>query len=279
MIKTTMVRSLLVAGFAMLLGGGLQAQTKTIQFAIQNVGPEGGLWIMRPWIGLHDGTFQTFTVGQAASKAVQHIAEDGVSGDTTNLSLLSGPGNACAGDASAYVSATECMYSVFTGSQQATIGGPTIPGTVATLVHNFTVNPNDPHSRYLSYLVMIVPSNDAFFGTDTANPIQLYDDQGRFNSGRGPIHFHILFKDILDAGTEVNTEGSVGDTATAFLTQCGSCAGAGTHPDTNPVIHPHAPFGPGILNGHNVYPGSQYNVFDFANYRGPIAEITISELP
>jgi hypothetical protein len=274
--------SLWVAGLTAMLAGGLHAQTKTIQFAIQNVGPQDGLWIMRPWIGLHDGNFPTFMVGAAASPAVEHIAEDGVTGDTTSLSLLSGPGNACFGSAPPYASSdpnnpgADCMYQTFmgyaNGSQQVSIGGPAIPG--ATLVHNFSVDPSDPNSRYLSFLVMIIPSNDAFFGTDSAHPIRLYDDQGRFNGGHGPIRFHVLFKDIMDAGTEVNTENS---TDTAFLGQ--SVSGTGTHPDTNPVVHPHALFGSGIVNGHNIYPGSQYNYFDKANFQGPIAEITISELP
>jgi hypothetical protein len=269
------VRSLQITAFASLLAGTMHAAPPvTIQFSIENEGQQGGLWIMRPWIGLHDGTFQTFTVGQPASSGVQHIAEDGVTGDP-NSALLSGPPNGCTGAPSVYT-ASPCQFQIFSvfagGSQQASIGGPTIPG--ATLVKTFTVDPSDPKSKYLSYLVMIIPSNDAFFGTDSAHPIQLFDNQGRFNGGRGPIHFQVQFNDILDAGTEVNTENH---TDTAFFGQ--AVNGAGTHPDTNPVIHVHDRFSSSIVNGFNMYPASQLNLFNRANTHGSIAEVTISQLP
>jgi len=244
----------------------------TIQFSISNVGKDGGLWIMRPWIGIHDGAFQMFTVGQPAQSGVQHEAEDGVTGDTTNTALLSGPGNACAGLATVYNASSPCQYEIFAayagGSQQASIGGPTIPG--ATLVKQFTVDPSDPKSQYLSYMVMIVPSNDAFFGTDSAHPIQLFDSHGTFNGGQGNITRQVTFKDILDAGTELNTENH---TDTAFFGQ--TVNGTGTHPDTNPVIHQHGPFGSAIVNGMNVYPGSEWNYFNNASQEGPVAVVNI----
>ncbi len=138
----------------------------------------------------------------------------------------------------------------------------------------FTVNPQDPKSQYLSFIVMLVPSNDAFFGTDSAHPIRLYDGNGRFNRGHGPIKIKIDRKDIFDAGTEVNTE-SAADTA--FFGQ--TVAGTGTHPDTNPVIHKHPGFGRNILDGFNIFLASQLNYFDRANQGGKVAEVTISEVP
>ena len=271
-IKLT--RIMLALGLATV--GAAQVTAATIQITIQNAAKEDGLWIMRPWIGLHDGSFQTFTVGQPAPSGIQHIAEDGVTGDTTAPSLLSGPPNVCSGDPSVYNAGKPCQYSIFAaysgGSQQASIGGPTIPS--ATLVKTFTVNPADPKSQYLSFIVMLVPSNDAFFGTDSAHPIRLYDVNGRFNGGHGPIKIKIKDKDAYDAGTEVNTENA---TDTAFFGQ--TIAGTGTHPDTNPVIHRHPGFGSRILNGFNIFPASQLNHFDRANDGDKVAEVTITELP
>jgi len=256
----------------MMLPVVLAAAPITIQFTVTNTGAQDGLWIMRPWIGIHDGAFQMYTVGQAAPPGVQHEAEDGVTGDTTATTLLSGPPNACTGVAAVYSVAAPCQYSIFAayhgGSQQASIGGPTSPG--ATLVKQFTVDPADPKSQFLSYMVMIIPSNDAFFGTDSAHPIQLFDNKGNFNGGRGIITQRIEFNDILDAGTEVNTESH---TDTAFFGQ--STNGTGTHPDTNSVIHKHGPFGSAIITGSNMYPGSQWNFFDKANHQGPVAEVKI----
>lgn len=264
-----------VAALALVFFAG-QAIANTIQITIENTSPQDGIWIMRPWIGLHDGYFQTFTVGQPASSGIQHIAEDGISGDTSNPSLLSGPPNAFGGDPSVYNASKPGMAQIFSlyprGSQQSTIGGPTIPG--AKLFKKFTVNPQDPNSQYLSFIVMLVPSNDAFFGTDSAHPIRLYDLSGRFNGGKGPIRIRFSRKDILDAGTEVNTE-SPADTA--FFGQ--AVPGTGTHPDTNPVIHRHPGFGPNIVYGSNVYPGSQLNIFRRANDGGHVTEVIITEVP
>ncbi len=273
-MKTKIAQLLLVAGMAAVFAG--QSRAATIQITIQNTSKEDGIWIMRPWIGLHDGNFQTFTVGQPASSGLQHIAEDGISGDTTAPSLLSGPPNVCAGDPSVYNANNPCQYQIFNnyagGSQQATIGGPTIPS--ATLVKTFTVDPHDPNSQYLSFIVMLVPSNDAFFGTDSAHPIRLYDVNGHFKGGHDGIRIKVKRNDILDAGTEVNTGNQ---TDTAFLGQ--TIPGTGTHPDTDPVVHRHDRFVPNIVDGSNIFPGSQLNVFDEANKGGDIAEVIITELP
>jgi hypothetical protein len=282
------IHSLFIAGIATLVAGGLQAANgdkedqdqgrRKLQFTIKNVSPADGLWIMRPWIGLHDGEFSTFMVGQPAPSGVQHIAEDGITGDTTNPSLLTGPPNGCtSSNIVVYNPSSPCQYDVFRSyhhrGEQVTIGGPTAPG--ATLTYTFNVNPNDPKNRYLSYLVMIIPSNDAFFGTDSAHPIRLYDKMGHFSGGSGPIHFFVYFTDILDAGTEYNSEIPMD---TAFLGQ--TVPGTGVHPDTdNPLIHMHDPFGAGIVNGSNMFPAGHTNVFLQANAPGPIAEVTISELP
>lgn len=263
---------ILAATGSMLLPLVLGAAPVTIQFTVTNTGSQGGLWIMRPWIGIHDGAFPMYTVGQPAPSGVQHEAEDGVTGDTTATTLLSGPPNACTGNPAVYNVAAPCQYAIFAGygggSQQASIGGPTIPG--ATLVKQLTVDPADPKAQFLSYMIMMIPSNDAFFGTDSAHPIQLFDSHGNFNGGRGIITQTITFKDILDAGTEVDTESHPD---TAFFGQ--SVNGTGTHPDTNSVIHKHAAFGAAITGGSNMYPGSQWNFFFNANQNGPVAEVKI----
>ena len=38
--------------------------------SMTNAAPPKGLWIMRPWIGLHDGKFTTYTVGQPAGSGI-----------------------------------------------------------------------------------------------------------------------------------------------------------------------------------------------------------------
>jgi uncharacterized protein (TIGR03437 family) len=258
--------------FMLAAGFGIPAasQTTQVQVTVTNTGPTGGAWIMRPWLGLHDGNFQTFTVGQPAPSGVQHIAEDGVTGDLANTLP---PSNACSGVTTVYNASLPCQYTVFNNygnhGQQATLGNPTPPG--AKLSKTFTVNPNDPNAQFMSYVVMIIPSNDAFFGSDTAHPIQLFKN-GVFNGGNGPITIPVKFSDILDAGTEVNT-GSAADTA--FLGQ--AVPGTGTHPDSNAVIHTHDPFVSSIVNGSNMF-GGMLNTFPMMNFQGQVALITIQEV-
>lgn len=248
----------------------LAAQTAQVQITFTNTSPANGAWIMRPWAGLHDGNFQTFTVGQTAPSGVQHIAEDGVTGDLANMLP---PSNVCTGLASVYTTSSPCQYAVFNAyanhGQQASVGNPTAPGSSVTWT--FTVDKSDPDSQYLSYVGMVIPSNDAFFGSDSAHPIQLFKN-GVFNGGNGSITIPVMFSNILDAGTEVNTGNS---TDTAFLGQ--TVNGTGTHPDTNPVIHQHPAFVSPIVNGSNMF-GGTLNTFTNMNYQGQIALVTIQEV-
>lgn len=282
------VRLLLFSMGVIFAGCSLQAQT--VRFTVKNVAPQNGIWIMRPWVGLHDGNFYTYRLGETATTAVQHIAEDGVTGDPANTTP---PSNACTGLSSVYSgSATDCMYGLFNAysnhGAQGSLGNPTKPGGVASLSTEFTVSRKDPSSQFLSYLVMVIPSNDAFFGTDADHPIRLFT-RGRFNGGEGAIHFLVLGSQILDAGTEVNDEGGTGGSLhdTAFLNQ--SVNGTGTHPDTNPVVHVH----PGFLAGGNILTGTHVNPFtaavdgagfsfangDFTQPGYVVAEVTITFVP
>jgi len=260
---------------------GTAANAQRVQFSITTLSPrDGGIWTMRPWVGVHDGKFPTFTVGQPASSGVQHIAEDGITGDPGNLLP---PSNLCTGLASVYTPSSPCMFEIFNNylnhGPQTTLGNPTKPG--ATLSAVFELNRNNSDNQFLSYLVMIVPSNDAFFGTDTANPIRLFTN-GNFNNGRGPIHAYVLGSDILDAGTEANDEGANGQMDTAFLNQ--KVAGTGTHPDpVDANVHKHPGFIPGgpILTQCNNFLGT-VNCFPNGDFTQPgyiIADVTIQIVP
>jgi len=273
-----------VMAVVVLACGSMQAQK--IQFSVHNDAPVHGVWIMRPWIGIHDGGFQTFTIGQPASSAVQHIAEDGVTGDAANVLP---PPNTCGGLAGVYGPAAPCMFDVFNSyanhGPQATIGNPTPPegGGVAiftnsTVSTTFQLNHNDARQQFLSYLVMIIPSNDAFWGTDSASAIRLFKN-GRFNNGKGAITLHISGSDILDAGTETNDEGTIVPGDTAFLNQ--AVNGTGSHPDAgDPNVHQHPGFiaGGPILTGTNPF-GATFGNADFAHNGLPVATVTISVVP
>jgi len=206
---------------AIIVFGATGAQAGQITFSITNDAPANGLWLMRPWVGISDGLFTTYTVGVAANSGIKHEAEDGITGDPANLLP---PGNGCSGT---NYTGSDCLYQLFNaygGSySQASIGNPTAPG--ATISGTLAADPNSASSRYLSYIAMVIPSNDGFFGTPTAAPIQLFDNAGNFLGGPGGFTINIFATDVLDAGTEVNNACS-GSADVAFA--CQAVAGTGT---------------------------------------------------
>jgi len=51
----------LIAVLGLFMPGSLRAGT--IAFLIANNAPANGLWIMRPWVGISDSSFTTYTIG------------------------------------------------------------------------------------------------------------------------------------------------------------------------------------------------------------------------
>lgn len=134
----------------------------------------GGSAFTPVWLGVHDGTFDTFDSGSAASAAVEAVAE---LGDTAPITTA------------------------FTGvGPQTTLaaGGPFVPGAVASTTLSV---PNPTSERYLSFLSMIVPSNDLFMGNGNPTAIEVFDAGGNFV---GPLTITVMGSNVWDAGTEVN---------------------------------------------------------------------------
>ncbi len=282
--------------------GALQAGTVT--FSVTNDAPANGMWIMRPWVGVSDGNFTTFTVGSAASAAIQHEAEDGVTGDPANQLP---PSNACSAAAPGQTG-SDCLYQSFNGyangTSQVSIGNPTRPG--ATISGTLNTTPGDANSQYLSYLIMAIPSNDTFFGSPTSAPVQLYDAGGNFlgTGANNDITITVYSNmtivtdalgtftytaaqggGLMDAGTEQNLgcpNGAGSSDGVAFL--CQGSAGQGTHTGVSGMVEPDVtPFGSSIVNGSNGFGGTT-NTFTaindaFTNPGNPIATIEITASP
>lgn len=162
-----------------------QAAAVTLEFTVTNNQAEGGLFLTPLYLGLHDGTFDAFDEGAAATAGVELLAEEGspmaVAGERRAL-LPNSQGGVITGPAGF-------------GSVE---GQPPVldPGETATLRIRV-----DPTNRYLTFLSMVIPSNDAFIGNDDPRAYQLFDDMGNF-TGLGPIE--VTLGQIWDAGTEVN---------------------------------------------------------------------------
>lgn len=227
------------------------AELTTIRVVVRNTSDIGGTYTTPFWAGLHDNSFDLFDAGSAASAGLEALAEDG------NFAPVS----------------SELMAADSDGQELviAGAGGPIMPLEMASAM----LDVDGMSNGYISLGGMVLPSNDAFVGTDAA--IKLFDAAGNF-LGAQSITF--AGSDVYDAGTEVNTELDA-----AALNQ----AAGNTGVDENGVVRSHDgfngsignPTGEGdqnILGGTNAF-GTDIDatVADFTRPGALIAEVHINE--
>ncbi len=234
---------------ALIIGGLLLASAASavqVAVTVRNAAPENGIWAVNPWIGVHDGTFDAFDSGSAASAAVEAASEDG------NGSLL----------AAAFATSQPDGFG-------AVIPGPIAPGSTHTQI--FDLDPSNPAHRFLSYFAMIIPSNDAFWANDNPVAYPIFDGAGTFV----PRSFRVYGSAIWDAGTEVNDEIPAN---TAFLAQ--AAPNTGTTENAVVALHPGfmAVGQGGILDQMLTRFGGPltFTGADFSQPMYPVAEITVS---
>ena len=51
-----------------------------LRVTVENLAPKQGIGLAPFWIAFHDGSFDVFNEGEAASSALEFLAEDGVTG-------------------------------------------------------------------------------------------------------------------------------------------------------------------------------------------------------
>lgn len=197
-----------------------------IRISVHNEGAFGGIANTPVWFGLHDGSFDLFNDGEVSSPGLEALAEDGTL-DAIGSELSAADSDAQGG-------------AVF-GAR-----GPMASGEFAAA----TIIAENPTNDFISLASMVLPSNDAFFGT--AEAVQLFDVSGEF---LGPIEISFNGSDVRDAGTEVNTELDA-----AFINQTAPNTGitengvVGFHPGFNGSMG--NPVGEGdqiILGGTNAF--------------------------
>ncbi|MEE9413131.1 MAG: spondin domain-containing protein [Methylococcales bacterium] len=190
-----------------------------VRVNVTNLSPAGGLYNTPLWVGFHNGEFDSYSRGELASAELERMAEDG---DTAELSNAFG------------VVATTGLDGVIT-EPDGFAGAPVFdPGSKAQQVFLL----DSSAQRYFSYATMIIPSNDAFVANGDPKAHQLFDETGAFT---GPVNIHIMGANILDAGSEVNTE-----TDAAFLNQ--ASANIGQAEQGVVAVHPG-------FNGSSTNPG------------------------
>jgi len=200
----------------------LQAQTQEIIVTVENLAPAGGFYFTPVWVGLHNGSFDLFDLGGLVSEGVERFAEDG------DASVLQAEFEAAVGGAGS--------INTLITAPDGFAGAPVFdPGDVAGI--QLTVD--SKANSCLSFMSMIIPSNDAFIGNHNPKAIELFDADGKF---KGKQIITILGSMIWDAGTELNNEMDA-----AFINQ--------TEPNTGvPTMCPVLPH-PGYI-GSYANPGS-----------------------
>jgi len=146
------------------------ASAAEITFTLENVGVQP---ITPVFVAVHDGTFDMFDEGAAASLELEAIAE---AGDTAPMELLA------AGEA---------------GVLSFDVGDFIAPGESTTL----TLTTDLAHP-YLSFAAMLPMTNDAFIGLAPGD-----DALDLYRLGMPMFYdFTLSYLEVWDAGTEVNTE-------------------------------------------------------------------------
>ena len=282
-MKTGFIGKFFGAAIVSSLCGALtvSAQTQQIRVDITNNAPNGGVALTPVWVGFHSGSFDSYNGGLSAQPGLESIAEDGSTALLSNQFL---DFNATNGGYT-YVAPGPADDLVRTGDLRdqyrvdGTIGSPTgappiEPGE--SVSQTFSLR-TDGSNNYISYVSMVLPTNDFF----VANGNPLAHSLTSLFDGSGSISFNIggfNASPVNDAGTEA--ESYVTSAANGLF----GLAGGQSGPDT-----PTGSLGLPITNvtgalsidALNFIEGSQPN-FDFNNgdlYANGIATITITAVP
>ncbi|MDP2786823.1 MAG: spondin domain-containing protein [Pseudomonadota bacterium] len=218
------------------------AHAMQVKVTITSLAPSQGVEFTPVWVGFHDGGFDTYNLGAAASANLERLAEDG------NAAPIS----------AAFSAAGHTQQATLQGTA---IGGPRFePGDSTSFI--FDLDGSNPDSRYISFLSMVLPSNDAFFGNGNPTGHRIFNDDGSFDGE----DFIVLGSLVRDAGTEVNDEIPAN---TARLGQ----ASPNTGVDEFGVVTAHA----GFIPGGNILTAFPNGDFTQTGYQ--VARIQVAAVP
>ena len=212
-------------------------ETTAVTVSIENLAPETGTNLTPLWVGFHNGLFDIYNRGEAATPGLERIAEDG------NAAVLGEEF-----DASGF------------GSEEGVVGGaPIAPG--ATVSQTFELDASDQESAYFSYASMILPSNDFFVANGDPLAHRIFDENGEFMGA----DFFIVGGDVLDAGTEVNDE--LAET-TAFFSQ--------SEPDTGTPENGVVTAAEGFIPNGRILSAEEFAAADFTAEGYQVARVRVT---
>ncbi len=229
---------------AFVSGGAKDVEAKRLLITFENLAQNGGFFFTPVYGAFHDGNFDIFNVGEAASPVFERLAEDG---DFTAL--------------------RDDRVANFPNSQGFALNAGVGPiGPQSSI--SFEIDVDGNINTHFVFATMLIPSQDAFIGLDDS--VELFDSNGNFIS---PFSLTFDRSDIYDAGTEDNNDNS----AVAFLNQ----SAPDTGDSENGVIGLHEGLSDDILDAGFVGPGGSIpfsrEAADFLQDGfGPFARITVT---
>jgi hypothetical protein len=234
-----------------------------IKVEVSNNSPQGGVVLTPVWAGFHDGSFDTFEVGSAASAGLESIAEDGAVG------TLSAEFNAVAGRVDMNTEGGIAIAS-------PTGPGPIQPGETESRYFDLAT---DGSNDFFSFASMVLISNDYFAGNNDGIDIS------SVLAGGGPVTVQVGVpgeRRLYDAGTEENDFATSAANGAPFFGLGGGQTGPDQGADENGSVltlsalgDPFADFANPDLLGPGGVPAN-FNFNDTSLYSSGIATITIS---
>ena len=256
--------------------------TQRIKVEITNNAPTGGVALTPVWVGIHSGSFDSYNGGLTSQPGLEAIAEDGNNSVVTAQFADFDPVNGGytyvdpTGPADALVRTGDLRDQYRLQADLGSESGPPPlqPGESATEFFDIRT---DGSNAYISYLSMVLPSNDFFVAN--GNPLahslsSLYDGDGSISFNIGGFNA----SPVNDAGTEA--ESYVTSAANGLFGLAGGQGGPDTPTGTLglPIANV---TGSLPLDALNFVEGSQ-PLFDFNNgslYPNGIATVTVTAVP
>ena len=161
------------------------ADAAALQITVTNHQTSGGFYFTPVAVAFHDGGYDLFDPGTAASAELEALAEGGATDP-----LVAALGNN--GDGTARNATVVTAPDGFAGAPVFD------PGDSATQIFDVA---NTATNRYLTFGSMVIPSNDAFFGNGDPFAHEVFATDGSF---AGPVEIRVFGSSIYDAGTEVD---------------------------------------------------------------------------
>jgi len=149
-VMSTVVRA---AAAMSVVSSVAHAQMRNVTVTVTNLAARNSVSFAATHLGFHQGAFDAFNIGQAATAGIVSVAEPGTGVQWQADFAAADP----------------------TSTRGSIAGGALLPGS-APRSRSFLVNAG--LNRFFTFAAMVVPSNDFFIGNDNPMQYRLFNDAG-----------------------------------------------------------------------------------------------------